>query len=55
MDSSAEELDVSAVSNSKVNQGGQAKKPRTVTFQVDSRIVDWPQRGADNNGVSLNI
>jgi hypothetical protein len=55
MDSTREELDASAESNSKVDQGGRAKKTRTVTFRVDSRIVDGLQREADNNGVSLNI
>lgn len=55
MDSIREELDASGESNSKVDQGGRAKKTRTVTFRVDSRIVDGLQREADNSGVSLNI
>lgn len=55
MDSIREELDTSGESNSKVDQGGRAKKTRTVTFRVDSRIVDGLQREADNSGVSLNI
>ncbi|HEX2168683.1 MAG TPA: hypothetical protein VHF65_00140 [Nitrososphaera sp.] len=55
MDSIREELDASAESNSKVDQGVRAKKTRTVTFRVDSRIIDGLQREADNNGVSLNI
>ena len=55
MDSIREELDTSAEFNSKVNQGGRAKKTRTVTFRVDSHIVDGLQREADNSGVSLNI
>jgi hypothetical protein len=55
MDSIREELDVSGESNSKVDQGGRAKKTRTVTFRVDLRIVDGLQREADNSGVSLNI
>jgi hypothetical protein len=55
MDSIREELDASGESNSKVDQGGRAKRTRTVTFRVDSRIVDGLQREADNNGVSLNI
>jgi hypothetical protein len=55
MDSIREELDASGESNSKVDQGGRAKKTRTVTFRVDSRIVDGLQREADNSGISLNI
>jgi hypothetical protein len=55
MDSTREELDASADYNSKLDQGGRAKRTRTVTFRVDSRIVDGLQREADNNGVSLNI
>jgi hypothetical protein len=55
MDSIREELDASGESNFKVDQGGRAKKTRTVTFRVDSRIVDGLQREADNSGVSLNI
>ncbi|MDQ4018166.1 MAG: hypothetical protein M3129_06450 [Thermoproteota archaeon] len=55
MDSIREELDASGESNSKVDQGGRAKKTRTVTFRVDSRIIDGLQREADNNGISLNI
>jgi hypothetical protein len=55
MDITREELDASAGPNSKVDQGVRAKKTRTVTFRVDSRIIDGLQREADNNGVSLNI
>lgn len=55
MDSIREELDASGESNSKVDQGGRAKRTRTVTFRVDLRIVDGLQREADNSGVSLNI
>jgi hypothetical protein len=55
MDSIREELDASTESNSKVDQGGRTKKTRTVTFRVDSRIIDGLQREADNNGISLNI
>src|SRR5918994_3349565 len=55
MDSIREELDASGESNSKVDQGGRAKRTRTVTFRVDSRIIHGLQREADNNGVSLNI
>jgi hypothetical protein len=55
MDSIREELDASTESNSKVDQRGRTKKTRTVTFRVDSRIIDGLQREADNNGISLNI
>jgi hypothetical protein len=50
-----EEFDISAESDYKVNQGARARKTRTVTFRVDSRIVEGLQRKADINGVSLNI
>jgi hypothetical protein len=55
MDSAREELDVSLGQDSKPNYKGRAKKTRTVTFRVDSRIADGLQREADNAGVSLNI
>jgi hypothetical protein len=55
MDSIREEFDLSGESNFKAKQGGRAKKTRTVTFRVDSRIVDGLQHEADNNGISLNI
>src|SRR5919109_1719112 len=55
MDSAREELDVSLGRDTKANQEGRTKKTRTVTFRIDSRIVDGLQREADNNGVSLNI
>ncbi|MDQ4016711.1 MAG: hypothetical protein M3136_13215 [Thermoproteota archaeon] len=55
MDSIREELNASTESNSKVDQRGRTKKTRTVTFRVDSRIIDGLQREADNNGISLNI
>ena len=55
MDSAREELDVSLGRDTKPNYEGRVKKTRTVTFRVDSRIVDGLQREADNAGVSLNI
>lgn len=55
MNSIREEFDVSAESEYKGNQGTRARKTRTVTFRVDSRIVEGLQREADINGVSLNI
>jgi hypothetical protein len=55
MDSAREELDVSLGRDTKPNYKGRTKKTRTVTFRVDSRIVDGLQREADNAGVSLNI
>ena len=55
MDSAREELDVSLGRDTKPNYEGRAKKTRTVTFRVDSRIADGLQREADNAGVSLNI
>jgi hypothetical protein len=55
MDSAREELDVSLGQDTKPNYEGRAKKTRTVTFRVDSRIADGLQREADNAGVSLNI
>jgi hypothetical protein len=55
MDSIREELDISSGRDAKPNHEGRAKKTRTVTFRVDSRIADGLQREADNAGVSLNI
>jgi hypothetical protein len=55
MDIIRKQFDVSAERDSKANQEGRTRKTRTVTFRVDSRIVDGLQREADNNGVSLNI
>jgi hypothetical protein len=55
MDSIREELDIASERDIKPNQQGRAKKTRTVTFRIDSRVVDGLQREADNAGVSLNI
>jgi hypothetical protein len=55
MDSIREELDIASERDIKPHQQGRAKKTRTVTFRIDSRVVDGLQRDADNAGVSLNI
>jgi hypothetical protein len=55
MDGIMERFDISAESDYKANQGARARKTRTVTFRVDSRIVEGLQREADINGISLNI
>lgn len=55
MDGISQKFDISAESDYKGNQGARARKTRTVTFRVDSRIVEGLQREADINGISLNI
>lgn len=55
MDSIREKFDISSGRDAKPYHEGRAKKTRTVTFRVDSRIADGLQREADNAGVSLNI
>lgn len=55
MDIIREELDISSEIETVHGYKGRAKKTRTVTFRIDSRIVDGLQLEADNAGVSLNI